>query len=86
MALPSNVGHGAEGIITLSNSNTGHLVHGQDGGFALGQVVHQLRILSGIDETDKGGSFTHEVRLMNSDSSVQHGGTHLWRMAREKEN
>lgn len=70
MALPSNVGHGAEGIITLSNSNSGHLVHGQDGGFALGQQVHQLRVLSGIDETDEGGSFTHEVGFMNSQSRV----------------
>lgn len=50
--VPCNVGHGAQGIITLGDGYSGDLVHSQDGGFLLGEHIHELRVLSWVDEAD----------------------------------
>lgn len=50
--IPGNVCHGAQSIKTLGDGDSGHLVHSQDGGLLLGKHVHQLRVLSRVDETD----------------------------------
>lgn len=75
--LPSNVGHGTEGIVALSDGDTGHLVHGQHCSLALGQAVHQLWVLSRVDEAHQSGTFLHKVCLVYTQSWVQHGGTNL---------
>lgn len=49
---PCDVGHGAERVVTLGDGDAGHLVHRQDGGLLLSQHVHQLWVLSRVDEAD----------------------------------
>lgn len=50
--IPSNVCHGAQCIKALGDGDSGDLIHSQDGCLLLGQQVHQLWILSWIDEAD----------------------------------
>lgn len=50
--IPCNVCHRAQGIISLGDGDSGNLVHSNDSGFLLGQHIHQLRVLSRVDEAD----------------------------------
>lgn len=74
---PCDVGHGAERVVTLSDGDAGHLVHGQDGGLLLGQHVHQLRVLSRVDEADQRGRVLQHLHLVEAQGRVEGGGTHL---------
>lgn len=77
MYIPCNVRHGAQCIITLGDGDSWNLVHSQDGGFLLRQHVHQLRVLSWVDEADQSGCFLHHLHLMDAQSRVESGSTDL---------
>lgn len=75
--IPCDVCHGAQCIITLGNGDSGHLVHSQDSCFLLGQHVHQLRVLSWIDEADQSRCILHHIHLMHTQSRVENRSTDL---------
>lgn len=75
--VPCNVCHGAESIVTLGDGDPGHLVHGQDGGLLLGQQVHQLGVLSWVDEADESGGVLHHLHLVDASGGVETGGSDL---------
>lgn len=74
---PCDVGHGAERVVTLSDGDAGHLVHSQDGGLLLRQHVHQLRVLSRVDEADQRGRILQHLHLVDAQGRVEGWGTHL---------
>lgn len=75
--LPGDVRHGAQGIKALGDGDSGHLVHRQDSGFLLGQQVHQLGILSRVDEAEQRGRFFHQFHFMDPQSRVENRCTDL---------
>lgn len=75
--VPSDVCHGAQSVITLSDSDSGHLIHSQDCGLFLGQHLHQFRVLSRVDEADQSGCVLHQLHLMDAQCWVENGGANL---------
>lgn len=75
--IPCNVCHGAQCIKTLGDGDSGHLVHSQDGGLLLGQHVHQLGVLSWVDEADQSGRIFHHLHLVDAQSRVENRSADL---------
>lgn len=72
-SVPSNVSHGAKGIITLCNGHSGHLVHGQHRALPLWQLLHQLWVLRWVDKAHQGGFRLQEVHFTQTWSSNLQG-------------
>lgn len=77
ISVPSNVSHGAEGIIALCNGHSGHLVHGQHRALPLRQLLHQLRVLRWVNEAHQGGFRLQEVHFTQTWSSNLYGRQRL---------
>lgn len=77
LGVPCNVCHGAESIVTLGDGDPGHLVHGQDGGLLLGQHVHQLGVLSWVDEADECGGVLQHLYFVDASGGIETGGSDL---------
>lgn len=77
MISPCDVGHRAQGIITLSDGDTGDLVHGQDSALLLGQLVHELRVLGRVNKAHQGGLGLQQLRLVLPQSLIKSWRSHL---------
>lgn len=61
---PCDVGHGAEGVVTLGDGDPGHLIHSEYRTLLFGQSVHELGVLRRVDETHQCRTGLQQFGLM----------------------